>query len=87
MNSHSAGSCRLLFFSTVRDAVGRAEMDWPLAGPVCAGMLVEELCTLHPALEPLRSSLLVAVNLSYVKLDSPVAPGDEVALMPPVQGG
>ena len=34
-----------------------------------------------------RSLVRVAVNQEYVTLDHPVAPGDEIALFPPVTGG
>ncbi len=33
------------------------------------------------------SLVRVAVNQEYVALDHPVAPGDEIALFPPVTGG
>ncbi len=33
------------------------------------------------------SLVRVAVNQEYVGLDHPVAPGDEIALFPPVTGG
>jgi molybdopterin converting factor small subunit len=32
-------------------------------------------------------STLVAVNLRQVRRDTPIAPGDEIALLPPLAGG
>jgi molybdopterin converting factor subunit 1 len=40
-----------------------------------------------PAGASLPDKLVVAVNQSYVKADTVLAPGDEIALIPPVAGG
>ena len=40
-----------------------------------------------PALAPLASSLLYAVNEEYVSGDHMIADGDTVAFLPPISGG
>jgi molybdopterin converting factor small subunit len=35
----------------------------------------------------MRDTLAFAVNGEYAKMDGPVGPGDEVAVLPPVSGG
>ena len=37
--------------------------------------------------QPLKTNILMAVNLEYVDADHPVQEGDEVAFFPPVTGG
>jgi MoaE-MoaD fusion protein len=49
--------------------------------------LLARLRERHPALGPRLASAAVAVNLAYVARDHALAPGDEVALIPPVSGG
>ncbi len=83
----SGSTCRLLFFSLLKDVVGRSEMAWELTSPVPVGEIYSQLCTQFPALVSYRPSLLMAVNQTYVPAETLVQPGDEVAYMPPVQGG
>jgi molybdopterin converting factor small subunit len=47
----------------------------------------EALCSKTPDLRAHENSLLVAVNQAFASLDAKIAPGDEIAFMPPVQGG
>ena len=77
----------VLLFGAAADRAGtrRTELD------------VEEVSTLddlwpmlerrHPALSPMRDTLAFAVNGEYARGGDAVAPGDEVALLPPVSGG
>ena len=41
----------------------------------------------YPELSPMRNNLAFAVNQEYARMDAPVSPGDEVAVLPPVSGG
>ena len=59
----------------------------PLDAPASAGELLDEVCRRHPALLPWKGAIRVAVNGTYADAVDPVAPGDEVALIPPVAGG
>jgi molybdopterin converting factor small subunit len=82
---------RLLFFSSLRDVVGAEELEWPWP-PVSGGAqtvatLLGELYDRWPALASWDARLLVAVDLVYADRAHPLNPGEEVALMPPVQGG
>lgn len=56
-------------------------------GPATAARVLTALERAHPALEPLLPRARVAVNRRYVDVDSPVTPGDEIAVIPPVGGG
>lgn len=78
---------RLLAFAGARDVVGAGELDLDIGGARTAGDLWPVLLRRFPGLEPYRASIRVAVNGAYATAADPVAPGDEVALIPPVAGG
>ena len=81
-------SARVLFFSLLRDIAGLEQADWELPEE---GLKVEELLAQlyqkWPGLEVWDAKILVAVDLDYVERDAIVKPGQEIAVMPPVQGG
>ena len=82
---------RLLYFAWLRTRIGTAEetVD-PPASVLTVGSLVDWLKTRGPGFaEALKNQKLVrvAVNKEYVGWEHPLAPGDEVALFPPVTGG
>ena len=82
---------KILYFAWLREKTGVAEEDaTPPGGTQDVAALIEWLKGrgggFAEAFEDL-SVVRVAVNQEYVKLDHPVAPGDEVAFFPPVTGG
>jgi molybdopterin synthase sulfur carrier subunit len=81
---------RVLFFSLLREIVGADELAWPWppeSSPATVRTLLDSLFSRFPGLEAWRDRLLVAVDLEYATPSQPIRPGQEVALMPPVQGG
>jgi molybdopterin synthase catalytic subunit len=79
---------RLLLFASAREAAGgvcEVQLD-VLNGSTAADALSAAL-TRFPGLAPLRPCLQLAVNQKYALPESPVAEGDEVALIPPISGG
>lgn len=87
----SPGSVRMLAFAGARDAIGAAEVELALdAGSGRAATAADVLrlaCARFPALSPYQGCIRVAVNGTYATETTPVVPGDEVALIPPVAGG
>jgi molybdopterin converting factor subunit 1 len=79
----------VLFFSVLREIAGTDRLEWPLddEGLATVGELVAALEARYPGLEGWKGSLLLAVNGEYADRATRIAAGDEVALMPPVQGG
>lgn len=77
---------RVLLFAGLAEAVGRPLLDLPdRDAPATVGALESRLREAHPELA--AWSFRVAVNQSYATPGDPVAPGDEIALIPPVSGG
>ena len=79
---------RVLFFGVLRDSFGAAEQWVELPGPATVGELLGRLREKTEApVSALWPSLAVAVNQQYAAAAYLLAPGDEVALLPPVSGG
>lgn len=77
---------RVLLFAGLAEAAGHPAVELPDAGaPSTVAELEARLRAQLPALagRPFRT----AVNRRYATADERVAPGDEIALIPPVSGG
>jgi molybdopterin converting factor subunit 1 len=77
---------KVLLFGAAADRAGTREMQVTVEE-----MTLDELWPLlaerHPGLSPMRDTLAFAINGEYARGDARVAPGDEVAVLPPVSGG
>ncbi len=83
-------SVSVLYFAWVRERVGLSGEQVALDGPMSVGELVDLLATRsaeHALALGDRARLRAAVNQDFAGWDAPVAPGDEVAVFPPVTGG
>ena len=87
MASEAGFPLRVRLFALIREKVGREA----IALDVPAGTTVRELPARLREAEPLVAPYLeasrVAVNLAFAPPDQALAPGDDVALIPPVGGG
>jgi molybdopterin converting factor small subunit len=85
----TAAFSTILFFSLLQEAAGgEKQIDWPIdPGGVTVADLLAELYARWPELSAWDGQIRVAVDLEYVDRDHTVKPGQEIALMPPVQGG
>lgn len=78
---------RVLLFGVLRErAGGVAERELTLAEGARVGDAVRAVGA-EMGDEALPAGLAVAVNQEYVGPETPLAEGDEVALLPPVSGG
>jgi molybdopterin converting factor subunit 1 len=74
-------------FAAARDLAGQSEALVELSPGADVAAVRNQLALQFPRLQPLVARSLVAVNSEYAVDASPVAEGDEVALIPPVSGG
>lgn len=82
---------RVLYFALLRERVGMAEET--VAPPATVRTVADLLAWLrvrsdgHEAALSNPALVRVAVNQDYATPDQAVAPGDEIAIFPPVTGG
>ena len=74
-------------FAAARDLAGNGEVEIELPPGADVAELRQALAAQLPPLGPLAARSLVAVNAEYASDSTPVAEGDELALIPPVSGG
>jgi len=75
---------RVRLFAMLREraGAGELELELPDGARVRDALAAEPVAALAGGLP-----LVMAVNRSYADADAPLAPGDELALIPPVSGG
>jgi molybdopterin converting factor subunit 1 len=78
---------RSLFFAQYRDMAGAEELPVELPEGARVADLVARLREERGGLSSLPASPVVAVNMDYAPLATPLREGDEVAFIPPVAGG
>ena len=78
---------RVQFFSHLRDAAGVSESTADIPEGATVADLLTVLYAKHPKLHDWDSSILIGTGVEFVERDYLLKEGDEIALMPPVQGG
>lgn len=78
---------RVRLFAVLAEIAASREVTFALAAPATGRDVLAAVVERFPKIQALAPSLKLAVNLEYVSWDHPVAPGDEVAIIPPVSGG
>lgn len=81
------GTVRVKFFASYAELVGREESEVDIPLPATVGDVVRRVREAIPGAGRLPAEPLAAVNLRHVRMEAPVAAGDEVALLPPLAGG
>lgn len=75
------------FFAQLRDLTRVEGIALNLADGASASDLLEELYANYPALRAHDKTILLGVGVEFVDRNYRIKAGDEVAIMPPVQGG
>ena len=78
---------RTRLFAIQRELAGTREVPLDLDDGASIGDAWEALVRRHPILAPGRDSVRFARNGAYAELDTQLADGDELAIIPPVSGG
>lgn len=74
-------------FAAARELAGGSEIIVEVPAGATVATLRSALCEAAPTLAGLAARSLVAVNEEYAQDATPLAEGDDVALIPPVSGG
>ncbi len=78
---------KILFFATLRDRIGAKDLELELPATATVADLKTLLVKTYPALSPVRSSMMAAVNYEYAADEETIPAEAEVAFFPPVSGG
>ncbi len=74
-------------FATLKDRAGQSRIKIAIEEPANVRLLLAAISASFPGLAASLPSALVAVNMAYADLGTPIHPGDKVAIFPPVSGG
>ena len=77
---------RVRLFARYAELLGQDDLTLPAEGLNTAGDVLARIRSL-PGGREIGERTLMAINLRQAALDAPVAPGDEVAFLPPLAGG
>ena len=77
---------RVLLFASYAEALGFETVTVTVPAPATLGAVVDRLRAL-PGGDQLPPKPLCARNLAHASPDEPIAPGDEIAILPPLAGG
>ena len=78
---------RAQFYAQLRELVGNHELEVELPRDATVRELLEKIYSQKPALRGHDKSILVGAGLEFVDRNYKLKPGQEIAIMPPVQGG
>jgi len=78
---------RVQFYAQLRELVGIHELELDLPQGATVRELLEKIYTQKPALRAHDNSILIGAGLEFVERNYKLKPGEEIAIMPPVQGG
>ena len=76
----------VLLFASYADALGLPSIELSLPVGATVGDALRQVSA-FPGAGQVPTAPLVAVNERYTRLDQVLAPGDELAIIPPVAGG
>ena len=71
----------------LKDIVGRSQESLEVGPGASLDTIFEQYASQFPRLRALRASTVIALNQQFSNGSTPVAEGDEVAMLPPVSGG
>jgi len=78
---------KVQFFSQLKEIVGASEITLELPDATSVAELLARLYRDFPELAKWDRNLLVGAGLDFVARDYLIQPNDQIAIMPPVQGG
>lgn len=83
----AVGTVRIRFFARYAELAGRSEATLAVPLPATVSDVIRQIRDAWPGTSALPAQPLAALNLRHVRLDAPVADGDELAFLPPLAGG
>jgi MoaD family protein len=78
---------RVQFYAQLRDLAGIRELALDLPEGATVRDLLENIYSQQPSLRAHDKSILIGSGVEFVDRDHKLKAGDEISIMPPVQGG
>jgi sulfur-carrier protein len=78
---------RVQFYAQLRDLAGIREQDVDLPEGATVRDLLDQIYAQHPSLRAHDKSILIGAGVEFVDRNYQLKSGEEIAIMPPVQGG
>jgi MoaD family protein len=78
---------RVQFYAQLRDLAGIREQDFDLAEGATVGDLLSQIYAQYPSLRAHDKSILIGAGVEFVDRNYQLKSGEEISIMPPVQGG
>ena len=78
---------RVQFYAQLRDLIGIRELEFELPQRATVRELLEQIYAQQPALRAYDKSILIGAGFEFVDRNYILHTSEEIALMPPVQGG
>lgn len=78
---------RVQFYAQLCDLTGAQPLDVDLANETTVSELLEKLYARFPKLREHDKGILVGAGVEFIDRSYKLRPGDEISIMPPVQGG
>jgi molybdopterin synthase sulfur carrier subunit len=78
---------RVQFYAQLRDLLEMRELEVDVAEGSTIRDLLEQVYAQQPKLRPHDKSILIGAGVEFVDRNYRLSPGEEISIMPPVQGG
>jgi MoaD family protein len=78
---------RVQFYAQLRDLIGIRELEVDLSEGATVHGLLDQIYAKQPALRSHDRNILIGAGLEFVDRNYKLKPGEEISIMPPVQGG
>lgn len=75
------------FYAQLSDLIGMRHLDLELSKGATVRDLLDEIYARYPALRAHDKTILLGAGVEFVDRNYALKQGDEIAIMPPVQGG
>ncbi|HZR06511.1 MAG TPA: MoaD/ThiS family protein [Candidatus Udaeobacter sp.] len=78
---------RAHLYAQLRDLLGMSQLDVDLTEGSTIRDLLEQIYAQQPKLRTHDKSILIGAGVEFVNRNYKLSPGEEISIMPPVQGG
>jgi len=78
---------RVMFYAQLSDLLGIRQLDVDVADGATVRDLLGKIYAQQPKLRPHDKSVLIGAGVEFVDRNYRLSSGEEISIMPPVQGG